>query len=187
MSAPYFRAPFTINNGDAASAIYLTNMCQVSAYCTGASVILGNPSATTAQAVSEITIGNGLSLSTSGVLSVSSVISVSGSVSDATGNVRTLPVNGQTSSYVLLASDAGGIVYLTTSGAVTVNSSVFTTGQAVTIINVTGATALITQGTATIVQAATGTTGTRSLSNYGIATLVNYTASSFLIAGTGVF
>lgn len=187
MSAPFFRAPFTINNGDAASAIYLTNMCQVSAYCTGASVLIGNSASSTAQAFTEITIGNGLVLTTSSILQVSSSISVTGSFTDATGNVRTLPVNNQTSSYILAASDAGGIVYITSSGAVTVNSGVFTTGQAVTIINVTGATATITQGTATIQQAGTGTTGNRSLANYGIATLVNYSGSNFLIAGTGVY
>lgn len=187
MSAPFFRAPFTINNGDAASAIYLTNMCQVSAYATGASVLIGNPSASTAQALSEISISNGLSLSASGVLSVSSVISVSGSVSDATGNVRTLPVNAQSVNYVLAASDAGGIVNLTGGSSVTINAAVFTTGQACTIINTTGATATITQGTATVVQAGTGTTGSRSLANYGIATVVNYSGSNFLISGTGVF
>ncbi len=187
MSAPYFRAPFTINNGDAASAIYLTNMCQVSAYCTGASVLVGNAASSTAQAQTEITIGNGLTLAVSGELRVSSTIAISGAFTDATGNVRTLPVNPQVVNYAIAASDAGGIVEFTSGTTITVNTSVFTTGQACTIINSTAATGTIAQGTATVTWAGTTSTGSRSLSPNGMATIVCKSNGTFLIAGSGLF
>ena len=187
MSAPYFRAPFTINTGDTASAVYLTNMCQVSAYATGASVLIGNPSASTAQALSEITIGSNLNLTTSGVLQVSSTIAVTGTISDGSSNLRSFPVNTQTSSYVLAASDSGGVVYLNSGcTSVTLNNSVFTSGQGCVIFNTAGATATIVQGTATIYQAGTGTTGNRSLSNYGLASILNLGGSTFVVSGAGL-
>lgn len=187
MSAPYYRAPFTINNGDAASAIYLSNMCQVSAYCSAASVLIGNSASSTAQAQTEITVGNGLSLSTTSVLSVSSTISVSGAFVDATGNVRTLPVNPQVVNYAIVSSDAGGIVEFTSGTTITINTAVFTTGQACTVINSTASTGTIAQGTTTLTLAGTSSTGSRSLSPNGMATLVCKANGTFLIAGSGLF
>lgn len=73
---PYWRSPFTIQNGDTASASYLTSMVQVSGYASAASVLIGNAATSTSQSLTEITIGSNLSLSTSGVLNTSSIVSL---------------------------------------------------------------------------------------------------------------
>jgi hypothetical protein len=57
---PNFQPPFTINNGDTASASYLTNMVQVSAYCSSAMVILGNGTSGTNVLFGEMAIGSNL-------------------------------------------------------------------------------------------------------------------------------
>lgn len=61
---PYFATPFTINNGDIASASYLTAMVQVSSYASGSMVILGN-SGSASSALQEYTLGNGLGFTSS--------------------------------------------------------------------------------------------------------------------------
>merc|ERR1711981_666404 len=57
-----------------------------------------------------------------------------GSVSDSKGNLRSIPNNHTTSAYTLVATDAGKAITNTT-GGVTVNTSIFSAGDAVTIIN----------------------------------------------------
>ena len=57
-----------------------------------------------------------------------------GSVSDSMGPVRRLGTNTQSTSYTLVASDAGKAI-IRTGGDITVPSSVFTAGDMVTIIN----------------------------------------------------
>ena len=108
-------------------------------------------------------------------------------VSDNIGNVRNLPFNTQTTSYTLLSTDAGKIVY--TSGSdVIVPASVFTTGQTITIFNNSStATMTVTSGTGvTVYKAGTTSTGTRTLDTYALVTLVCLTSSTFVIAGAGL-
>ena len=71
--------------------------------------------------------------------------SVTGSISDGIGNVRTIPINSQTSAYVLVATDNGKFISITT-GGVTVPSGVFSAGQVVSVYNNSGSNQTITQG-----------------------------------------
>lgn len=69
----------------------------------------------------------------------------SGDISDQYGNVRDVPLgSSKTSSYTLLASDAGNAVVLDTGGSVVVPTSVLSAGNIVTIVNAQNATATIT-------------------------------------------
>ena len=120
-------------------------------------------------------------LDTSGNLAVSN-----GSISDSKGNVRSLPINSQTSAYVLVATDAGKTISITT-GGVTVNASLFSAGDAITIFNNSGSNQTITQGTSvTMYQAGTANTGNRTLAQRGVCTLLCVASNTFTISGAGL-
>jgi hypothetical protein len=109
-----------------------------------------------------------------------------GYISDISGNVRSIPQNAQTSAYVLVASDNGKHISITT-GGVTVNASVFSIGNAVTIFNNSSSNQTITQGTSvTLRQAGTANTGNRTLAQYGVATILCVASNTFVITGTGL-
>ena len=95
-----------------------------------------------------------------------------GTVSDSKGNLRSIPKNTQSSTYTLVAADAGKFVYAT--GNVTVPDNVFSIGDAITIINENTSTDItITQGSGvTMYNAADAATGNRTLSGKGMATMI---------------
>lgn len=94
---------------------------------------------------------------------------------DILGEARTIIQNPQSGagSYTLVAADAGKHIYVTGTGGVTCPVSVFTVGQAITIVNNTAASITITAPSAgTLYLAGTATTGNRTLAQRGIATLI---------------
>jgi hypothetical protein len=123
---------------------------------------------------------------TAATISATGNVSTSGgTVSDSKGDVRQLPINNQTSAYVLVASDAGKTISITT-GGVTVNTGIFSAGDNITIYNNSGSSQTITQGTATIRQAGTANTGNRTLAQYGVCTLLCVASGTFVISGAGL-
>ena len=107
-------------------------------------------------------------------------------VSDAIGNVRVLPTNAQSSSYTLVLSDAGKLID-TTSGGVTVPSGIFSAGQTISIYNDSSSTITITQGTSvTMYLVGTASTGNRSLTQRGVATVICVGSNTFVITGGGL-
>lgn len=107
-------------------------------------------------------------------------------VTDSKGELRSVPQNSQTSAYVLIASDAGKHISITT-GGVTVNSGIFSIGDTITIYNNSGSNQTITQGTSvTIRQVGTANTGNRTLAQYGLCTLLCVASNTFVITGGGV-
>lgn len=94
--------------------------------------------------------------------------------------------NSQTSAYVLVASDNGKHISITT-GGVTVPSGVFSAGDNVTIYNNSGSSQTITQGgSVTLRQAGTTNTGNRTLAGYGLCTVLCVASNTFVISGSGV-
>ena len=80
-----------------------------------------------------------------------------GYVSDEYGNVRDVPLgSSKTSSYTLLASDAGNAVVLDTGGSVVVPTSVLGAGNIVTIMNAQNTTATIDTSAAGLVSYISG-------------------------------
>ena len=65
----------------------------------------------------------------------SSGVTVSGTVTDDNGNVRSLPYTSKSSAHTLIASDAGKVIYIST-GGVTLPNSVMSGGDMITIITV---------------------------------------------------
>jgi hypothetical protein len=111
---------------------------------------------------------------------------VTGIASDAKGDLRSIPVNSQSGAYVLVAADAGKAVYIST-GGVTINTSVFATGDAVTIINNSGSDQTITQGSSfTLYNTSDASTGNRTLAGRGMATVWFSSANAGYISGAGL-
>lgn len=115
-----------------------------------------------------------------------------GILSDVKGDVRAAPVNTQTSAYVIAASDAGKHINIT-SGGVTVNVSTLAQGDMVTIYNNSASNQTIasgtTGGTATMYLAGTATTGSRTLAQRGLATILCVTSGAsavYVISGAGL-
>ena len=113
-------------------------------------------------------------------------IKTSGIVSDSKGDGRSIPSNAQGGAYVAVAADAGKVIYIST-GGVTINTSVYTAGDAVTIINNSGSDQTITQGTSvTMHNAADASTGNRTLAGRGVATVWFAAHDTCYISGAGL-
>ena len=109
-----------------------------------------------------------------------------GAVTDSKGDIRSIPANSQSGAYVAVAADAGKAIYIST-GGVTINDSVFSAGDAVTIINNSGSNQTITQGSGvTLYNAADATTGNRTLAGRGMSTIWFISASVAYISGAGL-
>jgi hypothetical protein len=131
--------------------------------------------------------GGALGTPTSGTLANCTV--------DGTNSVGYLnvPVNSQSAAYTTVAGDAGKIIFHPSTDAnartftIPANSSVaYVIGTVLTFINMTSQVVTIAITTDTIYLAGTGTTGNRSLAQYGIATAVKMTSTTWLISGNGV-
>ena len=109
-----------------------------------------------------------------------------GAVTASKGDIRSIPANSQSGAYVAVAADAGKAIYIST-GGVTINDSVFSAGDAVTIINNSGSNQTITQGSGvTLYNAADATTGNRTLAGRGMSTIWFVSASAAYISGAGL-
>jgi hypothetical protein len=101
-----------------------------------------------------------------------------------------LPQNPQTGTYTLSYLDQGGHVYLTGSTATvlipanTVTS--FAIGTTIAFIASANTTGTIKIQTDNLYLGGSGTTGTRTLSQYGMATVVKVTTNTWFINGTGL-
>jgi lipopolysaccharide export system protein LptA len=97
-----------------------------------------------------------------------------------------VPINSKTSSYVLVASDTGKCISITT-GGVTVPQNIFSAGDNITIYNDSGSSQTITQGTGVTLRfAGTADTGNRTLDQYGLATILCISSNVFVFTGVGV-
>ena len=124
--------------------------------------------------------------SSTGDITIAAATLVTSTVEDSKGNVRSIPSNAQSSAHVATAADAGKAVYIST-GGVTINNSVFSAGDAVTIINNSGSDQTITQGSGvTIHNAADAATGNRTLAGRGMATIWFAAADTAYISGAGL-
>jgi hypothetical protein len=113
-------------------------------------------------------------------------IVTSSTVNDSKGDVRIIPQNTQTSAYILAVSDVGKHVAIST-GGVTVNSGIFSAGDAVSIYNNSGNNQTITQGgSVTMYQAGTSNTGNRTIAQRGICTILCVGSNTFVISGAGI-
>ena len=119
---------------------------------------------------------------------------LSGCTADGTNGVGyiNVPQNAQTGSYTLVAGDAGKHIYHAAAAAVATytipaNGSVaYAIGTAVTFINMSTNAVTIAITTDTLYLGGTGTTGSRTLALYGVATAVKMTSTTWVITGSGL-
>ena len=112
--------------------------------------------------------------------------STGGTITDSKGDIRKIVINTKSSAYTLLATDAGKAIYIS-SGGVTIPNAVLSAGDAVTIINNSGSSQTITQGTSlTMYNTADAATGNRALSGRGMATIYFADSSTAYISGSGL-
>lgn len=106
---------------------------------------------------------------------------------DAVG-YKGLPQNSQTAAYTLALSDIGKHISITTGGVVIpANASVaFPIGTVIAVFNNSTSSQNISITSDTLRLAGSTTTGTRSLANYGLATLVKVATTTWVISGSGV-
>jgi hypothetical protein len=104
----------------------------------------------------------------------------------------TIPQNAQTGSYTLVLADSGkSIFHATGAGAATytipANGSVaYVIGTTVTFINMSTSAVTISITTDTLYLGGTGTTGSRTLAQYGVATATKMTSTTWIISGAGL-
>jgi len=111
---------------------------------------------------------------------------------DAVG-FRNIPQNSQSAAYTLVLTDSGKHILHPASDAnartftIPANSSVaYPIGTAITFINMTSQVVTIAITTDTMYLSSAGTTGSRSLAQYGSATAIKITSTNWLISGSGL-
>jgi hypothetical protein len=109
-----------------------------------------------------------------------------GGIINIIDGLNTVPQNAQTSAYVLVATDGGKHISITT-GGVTVPQNIFSIGDTVAIYNNSGSSQTITQGTGvTLRLSGTASTGNRTLDQYGLCTILCVASNTFVISGSGL-
>ena len=111
---------------------------------------------------------------------------------DLSVDTRQIQQNAQTGNYTIDTTDIGKHIYHASGAGAAVytipaNSAVpFEIGTAITFINMSTTAPTIAITTDTMYLAGTGTTGTRTLAQYGVATAIKMTATTWIISGSGL-
>jgi hypothetical protein len=111
---------------------------------------------------------------------------------DAVG-FRNIPVNSQSAAYTAVLADSGKVIFHPSTDAnartftIPANSSVaYAIGTAITFINMTSQAVTIAITSDTMYLSSAGTTGSRTLAQYGSATAIKMTSTTWLISGSGL-
>jgi hypothetical protein len=104
-----------------------------------------------------------------------------------------LPQNSQSAAYTLVLADSGKYIFHPSTDAnartftIPANGSVaYPIGTALSFINMTSQVVTIAITTDTMYLSSAGTTGSRSLAQYGSATAIKMTSTTWLISGSGL-
>ena len=173
----------------------------ITSFGTGVATFLGTPSsANLASAVTDETGTGALVFANSptlvtpalGTPSSGTLSSCTVDGTDAVG-FRNIPQNSQSAAYTLVLADAGKHIFHPSGDAnartytIPANSSVaYPIGTAITFVNMTSQVVTIAITTDTMYLSSAGTTGSRSLAQYGSATAIKITSTSWLISGSGL-
>lgn len=160
-------------------------------YLANSNVIVGNTTLTLGSTVSSI--GN-LTLTNVTISSGSVTANVANSTIDGSNTVGylTIPQNSQNGAYNVVLADTGRHLYHPAGQAaatytIPANSNVaFAVGAALTFINLSANAVTVAVTTDTMYLSSAGTTGNRTLAQYGIATAVKITSTSWIISGSGL-
>jgi hypothetical protein len=132
---------------------------------------------------------------TTPVLGTPSSGTLSSCTVDGTNEVgyKNIPQNSQSAAYTLVLADAGKHIFHPSSDAnartFTIDSNAnvaYPIGTAITFVNMTSQVVTIAITTDTMYLAKDGTTGSRSLAQYGSATALKITSTTWLISGSAL-
>jgi hypothetical protein len=130
-----------------------------------------------------------------GVLGTPSSGTLSGCTVDGTDAVgfRNIPINSKSAAYTTVLADSGKVIFHPSTDAnartFTIDSNAnvaYPLGTAITFINMTSQVVTIAITSDTMYLSNTGTTGSRSLGQYGSATAIKMTSTTWLISGSGL-
>ena len=145
---------------------------------------------------STITIEDGKTLTSSNTITLASLAdSTTYTFPAISANVgyMEVPQNSQSAAYTCVLSDTGKHIFHPSSDAnartytIPANSSVpYPIGTVIAFINMTSQVVSVAITTDTMYLGGLGTTGTRSLAQYGVANATKITSTSWIITGTGL-
>ena len=111
---------------------------------------------------------------------------------DAVG-FRNIPINSKSAAYTTVLADSGKVIFHPSTDAnartFTIDSNAnvaYPVGTAITFINMTSQVVTIAITTDTMYLSSAGTTGSRTLAQYGSATAIKMTSTTWLISGSGL-
>jgi len=160
----------------------------------------------TATSVNKLTItapasGSTLTIADGKILTASNSITLAGTDSttmtfppaSASVGYLNIPINSQSAAYTTVLADSGKAILHPSTDAnartFTIDSNAnvpYALGTAITFINMTSQVVTIAITSDTLYLAGTGSTGSRSLAQYGMATAVKLTSTTWIISGTGL-
>jgi hypothetical protein len=175
-----FATPITIGN----TAVQLGNTVTTLNNMTLANVTISS----VASAINNVSLSN--VTITSGTITAN----VANSTIDGSNTVGYLaiPQNSQNGNYNVVLADTGrhlfhGLGQAAATYTIPANSNVaFGLGAAITIVNLSANAVTVGITTDTMYLSSAGTTGNRTLAQYGIATAVKITSTSWIISGNGL-
>lgn len=179
---------------NSSGAVTLLASATAAAITLPVSVANGGTGVTTSTGTTNVVLSNSPTLVTP-VLGTPSSGTLSNCTVDGTDAVgfRNVPVNSQSAAYTLVLADSGKVILHPSSDAnartftIPANSSVaYPIGTAITFINMTSQVVTIAITTDTMNLSSAGTTGSRSLAQYGSATAIKITSTNWLISGSGL-
>jgi hypothetical protein len=176
---------------------------------------LGTPSSGTLTNATDLPIGTGVSglgtgvaaalavnvgssgapIVNGGALGTPSSGTLSGCTVDGTDSVgfRNVPINSQSAAYTTVLADSGKTILHPSTDAnartFTIDSNAnvaYELGTAITFVNMASQTVTIAITSDTMYLAGPGSTGNRSLAQYGMATAVKLTSTTWIISGNGL-
>lgn len=165
--------------------------------------VLGVASATTVNKVtltapatgSTLTVADGKTLTASNSITLAGTDSTTMTFPPASASVGYLniPINSQSAAYTTVLADSGKAIFHPSTDAnartFTIDSNAnvaYAVGTAITFINMTSQVVTIAITSDTMYLAGPGTTGSRSLAQYGLATAVKMTSTTWIISGSGL-
>jgi hypothetical protein len=111
---------------------------------------------------------------------------------DAVG-FRNVPIASKSAAYTTVLADSGKVIFHPSTDAnartFTIDSNAnvaYALGTVLTFINMTAAAVTVAITSDTMYLAGTGTTGSRTLAQYGMATAIKMTSTTWIISGSGL-
>jgi hypothetical protein len=179
---------------NATAVVDVTNYASSMSLGAALPVTSGGTGVTTSTGTGAVVLSNTPTLVTP-VLGTPTSGTLSGCTVDGTNTVgfRNVPVNSQSAAYTTVLADAGKVILHPSTDAnartFTIDSNAnvaYVLGTVLTFINMTSQVVTIAITSDTMYLAGTGTTGSRSLAQYGMATAIKMTSTTWLISGSGL-